>query len=55
MNKNSVEILIENMGKDIDEKIRKEIKENNKKIVSNVMLFMQVLIVIAVGFLEFNR
>jgi len=55
MNKNSVEMLIENMGKDIDEKIRKEIKENNKKIVNNVMLFMQIIIVIAVGFLEFYR
>jgi len=55
MNETEIKQLVSSMGKDINEKIREEIRENNKKIVNNVMLFMQVLIVIAVGFLEFNR
>ena len=54
MNNREMKKLAELMGKSIDEKIAYEIKKNNKKIFDYFSLFIQVVIVIAVGFLEFK-
>jgi hypothetical protein len=55
MNKNSVEKLIENMGKDIDEKISVEIKKNNEKIRNITFLVAQILVTVFVIYLEIKR
>jgi len=55
MNKNSIEKLIENMGKDIEEKISIEIKKNNGKIIDIILFTAQVIILIAIVYMELTR
>jgi len=49
------EKLVDRMGKTIDEKINIEIKKNNKKIFDVFMIFVQLLILSVLIYLELNK